>query len=180
MNASQQKQAIAVAQRALAMLNPDWAVTTDLKAQLELCMVQFAETPKAKTARKSSKIKKYQPYKPFSAEEKLIKHVFEGTLDKDGNIKFQPEWKDTKCQCVGCKIGRGFFVDRGMAPVKMMKPEQTLETPEAIRNRLSHCACGGLAEDHKKDELENLLKCSHCDNCESFHYETADDQQAAA
>jgi hypothetical protein len=48
----------------------------------------------------------------------------------------------------------------------------------ATIERLSHCACGGSADDHAKDELENLLKCSHCDTCEAFH-RTNEAQQAA-
>jgi hypothetical protein len=44
---------------------------------------------------------------------------------------------------------------------------------EAQRDRLSYCACGGKAEDHREDKDGNLLECSHCDGCQQFHYETA-------
>ena len=184
MNITQQKELTATARQALALLDPEWTVTADLKARLELCMVEFPETPKAKTVRKSSKIKKYQPYKPFSAEERAVKHIVpKGKMvpalksEPEGRQIFAPAVDQvTTCLCAGCRIVRGFF-DRGMAPVKMMRPERALETPEAIRNRLTLCACGHSSAAHLEDELNNLLKCSDCD-CDHFHY--SEDQKAAA
>lgn len=178
MNAAQSKQIVAVAKQALALLNPEWEVSRSLREQLELAMVETV--PVAKPARKSGKIKKNQPYKPFTAEDKLIEHVApEAKMEPESEGSERTRWtgvyltEDNGCLCIGCKIRRGFN-ERGMAPIKMMRPERILETPESIKNRLSHCACGGTADDHAKDELENLLKCSHCDDCEAFHYETAD------
>jgi hypothetical protein len=43
---------------------------------------------------------------------------------------------------------------------------------DETRERLSYCACGGKAEDHREDKDGNLLECSHCDGCDHFHYQT--------
>jgi hypothetical protein len=49
-----------------------------------------------------------------------------------------------------------------------------------VLERLSYCACGGLASEHAKDEMDNLLECSHCRDCKQFHYATANEEQQAA
>jgi hypothetical protein len=52
----------------------------------------------------------------------------------------------------------------------------------ALRERLTFCACGGKADDHREDKDGNLLECSHCDGCDHFHYQTDTedtDKQAA-
>jgi hypothetical protein len=43
----------------------------------------------------------------------------------------------------------------------------------ALRSRLSYCACGGRAIDHRQDRDGNLFECSHCDNCRQFKYPEA-------
>lgn len=56
--------------------------------------------------------------------------------------------------------------------------QRVKHTKHFDRVAMSYCACGGNADDHAKDELENLLKCSHCDTCEAFHYDV-DEAEAA-
>jgi hypothetical protein len=46
-----------------------------------------------------------------------------------------------------------------------------LEERAALRERLSRCACGGKATDHREDRDGNLLECKHCQGCRQFHYQ---------
>ena len=55
---------------------------------------------------------------------------------------------------------------------------KTRQGRAALRQRLSYCACGGKAEDHREDKDGNLLECSHCDGCDHFHYQTDEAESA--
>jgi hypothetical protein len=51
---------------------------------------------------------------------------------------------------------------------------------DAVKARLALCACGGYPSDHEEDDTGNLLKCTHCDTCDHFHYEVNASQDEAA
>ena len=57
------------------------------------------------------------------------------------------------------------------APREAFEPS-TRQDREALREHLTYCACGGKAEHHREDRDGNLLECSHCHDCDHFHYQT--------
>lgn len=160
MNASQQKQVIAVAKKALALLSPEWSVSQSLREQLELAMVETLKpVAKAKASGKCTLCNA-----AFNAEDVPVDGFLHKKL-KEGQAHFR---------CAD-------MYRRNAAEFSAWCVEQNNRVIQAFdAEAMSHCACGGTADDHAKDELENLLKCSHCDDCEAFHYETADDQQQEA
>ncbi len=59
-------------------------------------------------------------------------------------------------------------------------PDQSAINDRLFKERMSYCACGGLASQHEKDEMDNLLQCSHCDECSHFHYDVDGEAKQAA
>jgi hypothetical protein len=180
MNITQQRELTAIARQALALLDPDWAISASL--QERLAAVLAVKAPAKSVSRKFKKSELYT-YKPFSAEQRAVSHRYvwapvhiEDPADYD--VPQMTREADPACMCCGCAILAGFQA-RGMKDTSNMANEAAnkMRFAEAIRDSLKVCACGHDADRHEEDELNNLLKCADCD-CEQFHY--SEDQKAAA
>ena len=165
MNATQASHLLKSVNAALEMLPNGLPVAMMLQAA-----VDAVRAPATKPTGKPSKRKGGASYKPFTAEECAVPHVFQGTIDEDGAITFRNDIRDTACLCPACRIVRGFF-ERGLnAPTNDTVSDISRH---ALRSRLSRCVCGHMATIHAEDENANLLKCSLCD-CDHFHYGIAE------
>jgi hypothetical protein len=148
MNAAQSKALIATARKALALLDPDWPQAQALKQA-----IADAQAPSANARR--SKARRYYGPKVWRDGK---------CLDADDAMKFAKA------------VRKGFKFTKldGTSWTMMLArhPDKPSFDVTAERERLSYCACGGKAEDHREDRDGNLLECSHCDSCDHFHYQT--------
>jgi hypothetical protein len=156
MNAAQSKALIATARKALALLDPDWPQAQALKQA-----ITDAQAPSTNARR--SKAKRY--YGPDVWRDGRC-------LDDDDARKF--------AESVHFRFRHGWGKGLTNAERKQMDKAYKAEMArrQKERERLSYCACGGKAEDHREDKDGNLLECSHCDGCDHFHYQT-DSAEAA-
>jgi hypothetical protein len=163
MNASQSKALIEVARKAseaLLALDPDSVVALELWTAIHRASepAKLAARPKLTPVR--TKIPKVQ-YGP---------HVW-----RDGRCLDDDDTR-TFANMVHAHFytgGKATTLDGSTPSYDPHKAER-----DETRERLSYCACGGKAEDHREDNDGNLLECSHCNSCDHFHYQT--DSAAAA
>jgi hypothetical protein len=151
---SQSKQILSVATRALALLNPEWQVTAELRQMLE-----SANSVQAPAVKNSCVLCSM----PTVATDRV-----EGFLGK----KLKPGFAHALCAASYRRNAAEFSAWCAEQNAKVIAPFDA----EAA----ALCTCGGNADSHAKDELENLLKCSHCDTCEAFHYDVDEKERQAA
>ena len=161
MNATQSKALIQAAHNAMALL-PSSQERAALGRALNALAAALAPSKKAKSAKIS---KKAQPYKPIigaQAHKTIWKPLYHWTL-KDYDVPRYEIEPDPACQCAGCQIFAGFR-SRGLnAPVMMERNKEIdawLQAMQDLAVASKFCVCGHLADEHEKDELENLLKCT--------------------
>lgn len=148
MNAAQSKNLINAARNVLAILPAD---TDQTLAQL-LAAIEAAEAKPA--AKKSTKPRKgdypaNDPRRIGESSAEYFARVMEGFKARTADGWRRPHYGHRKSN------------------IREDGPKIDFA---ALREALSLCACGHEADDHHKDELDNLLACASCDACSHFHY----------
>ena len=167
MNATQSKALIQAAHNAMTLLP-----SSQERAALRRALNALA-TASAPVRAKSAKIsKKAQPYKPIigTPNHSLLPRQIKPETEFQRHAKScNLPWRsseikpDPACQCAGCQILDGFR-SRGLnAPVMIERNEEIDAQFQAMQDLAvasKFCVCGHLADEHEKDEMENLLKCT--------------------
>jgi hypothetical protein len=157
MNAAQSKALLAAARNALALLDPDWPVAHTLSEAI----AKATETPLA-------------GQKCVFCEQPIKGESFPGFCKK---LKPRVACRQCTHSYIVNRDSFARWCDRSQS-IAYPLTVQTRKERQTAKERLSYCACGGKAEDHREDRDGNLLECSHCDNCDHFHYQT-ENQEAA-
>src|SRR6202035_2798696 len=132
MNAAQNRLLVLAARRALTILEPNSVAAVEL---------QVALTQRPPPSKAKSKVARYGP--KVWREGRCLNAADARAFAESVHAHF---------------YAGGHAVKLDTAPSH--DPHKTER--EAIRERLSYCACGGKASDHREDKDGNLLTCSHC------------------
>src|SRR6266478_5174246 len=145
MNAQQTKALIDVARKAreaLLALEPDSIVALELWTAIHRATQEPAKPARTKKIAKAS-------YGPHAWRDGKC-------LDADDARAFAQSVHDYFAKSHKI-VNRTLAEDRPAINARLQR--------DALRERLSYCACGGKAGNHSEDKDGNLLKCSHCDGC---------------
>ena len=194
MDARQGKRLVAAAQRALAMLDPEWVIAEELRSAI--LGVSAAVVVKRSKARRDLSAGAV----PGAARaeggiiwrlllERACKACGHDSTDHKPEKRVVPstakDWRHREtehrtiqvCEC-GCEDYKPTVAHKPNICVQAAKLEEQ-------RKALSICACGHVADQHEQDALDNLLACKMpkrnggtCD-CDHFHYGSAAEQAAA-